>query len=282
MSGPAPVERAGVDNIAPLLAYLHAHCHEAIFPLHDLTHLAELPPGERPTVLAYMRAEQIIAVQCLYASGRWLPHFSDQAALPAILADASGRRLRWAVGAQRVMAPLLQALAGQGYALAYDQREALCQVNAASLAAPARRADVRRATLADVDAVAELRRLFEEEYFGLAPAGAPNPLYRIIAERTIRDGTYLAVADGVAAAAVAIEADIPELTHIGAVYTRRAWRGRGLATAAVAALSAEELRRKERVTLTVRPSNTPAWRAYHAVGFRPCGEYRISRLQNPA
>jgi predicted GNAT family acetyltransferase len=77
---------------------------------------------------------------------------------------------------------------------------------------------------------------------------------------------------------VAVEASIPQLTHIGAVYTHRDFRGRGLAKGVVTAICQQHLRLKERVTLNVRVDNEIANRVYRALGFRVWGDYRMCRL----
>ncbi len=278
MSESAPLVRVEPEDPS-VLAYLHAHHREAFFSLHDLLRGQTLPPVERPDVLAYARSGAVIAVQCLYADGRWLPHLADDDALPALLDDALRRPLRWAVGCRRVMDPVMGALARRSRTPTYDQREVLCAVDAAHLAPQtAHGGTVRKATPADVPLVAELRQAFEEEYFAIRTAGGLSAWYLAVAECSVRDGTWLAEVDGRPVATASVEADIPELTHIAAVYTRPACRGRGLARAVVSAICQEALRAKPRATLTVRADNVPAWRAYRSIGFAPWDEYRVCRL----
>jgi predicted GNAT family acetyltransferase len=126
--------------------------------------------------------------------------------------------------------------------------------------------------------VAELRCLFEEEYFGADGGGSLASWCLGTARRYVADGAYVAEVDGVAQAMVAVEAEVPELTQVGAVYTREAHRGRGLAKAVVSAACREALERRPLVTLTVREGNIPALRAYRALGFQPWIPYRMCRL----
>ena len=270
------VTRIGLRDVDALLEYLHAHHREAIFLLHDLLHRSE-PGGEASRVLGYRTAGGVIGVQCLYPSGRWLPHLADPAALAPMIEDVAAHPLHWAVGARRVMDPAIDALGAHGLVVTFDQVETLAALDPAAFRPHEAPGVVRRAAATDALGVAELRRRFEAEYF---PGGGQGPVawYRNVAEQAIRDGAYVAEIDGVLAGMVSVEADIPELTHIGAVYTRPAYRGRGLAKAVVTAICQEAFRRRPRVSLTVSPANTPAWRAYERLGFRPWDEYRMCRL----
>ncbi len=270
------VTRIGLRDVDALLEYLHAHHREAIFLLHDLLHRSEAG-GEASRVLGYRTADGVVGVQCLFPSGRWLPHVADAAALRPLLEDAAAHPLHWAVGARRVLDPLIDALGAEGLMPVYDQVETLAALDPATFRPHDAPAPGRRAARSDVMAIAELRKRFEAEYF---PGGGQGPVswYRGVAEEAIRDGAYVAEVDGVPVAMVSVEADIPELVHIGAVYTRPAYRGRGLAKAVVTAICREALRRRPRVTLTVSPANAPAWRAYEALGFYPWDEYRLCRL----
>ena len=275
------VVRVGMASADEMLAYLHAHHREAIFALHDLVHRGEPGVAEPSRVIGYRTDDGILGVQCFYSSGRWLPHLADPAVVAPMLEDAVRHPLRWVVGARRVLDPLVEALLARGYFPAYDQVEVLCSLDADTFRPFAADVTARRATRADVHHLADLRRRFEAEYF---PGGGQGQAdwYENAAEQAVRDGAYLVEAGGVAAATVSVEADIPELTHIGAVYTRAAYRGRGLAKAVVSAICREALGRRRRVTLTVRWDNAPARRAYEALGFQPWDEYRMCRLARSA
>jgi predicted GNAT family acetyltransferase len=58
---------------------------------------------------------------------------------------------------------------------------------------------------------------------------------------------------------------------VGNVYTHPRYRGRGYATQATSAVTAELLDTCSAVALTVDPKNLPAVRAYEKLGYRPEG-----------
>jgi len=273
------LERVGAEARAEMERYLWRHETDNIALLSELRRGQRLAANrlDPPTLLGYRLGGRMVAVQAIYRSGRWLPHMERDEILPEMLEDARPYWLRWLMGVRRVVDPILERLPALGYRVTYDEIDDFCVVDAATLV-PRPAPGVRRATRRDVEDVATLRCAFEGEYFSV-------PLERIerawclrAAERYIAEGAYIAERHGHAVAMVAVEATLPQLTHIGAVYTERGYRGQGLAKGVVTAICQEHLRTKARVTLNVRVDNEAAIRAYRALGFRVAGDYRMCRL----
>jgi uncharacterized protein len=273
------LERVGAEALDDLTRYLWRHYHENIALLSDLWSKARGGWGRdaAPVLQGYRLQGEIVAVQGIYRSGRWLPHFERQDILPAMLEDARDYRLRWVMGVRRVVDPILERLPELGLRVSFDESDAFCYADRVSFA-PRPVPGVRRATRRDAGAMATLRCAFEAEYFGVPVERIERSWCLRAAERYVREGAYLAERDGHVVAMAAVESSIPQLTHIGAVYTRRDYRGQGLAKGVVTAICQEHLRMKERVTLNVRVDNEPANRAYRALGFRVWGDYRMCRL----
>jgi predicted GNAT family acetyltransferase len=125
------------------------------------------------------------------------------------------------------------------------------------------RDDLRRVTMLDIDA---LERLFGD---GRETGEVPD-FFRL---SMVSQGVFFGVWEGLDLVAVAgthVTNTEEGVGAIGNVYTRRDRRGRGLAGAVVAAVSAE-LRRQgiDLIALNVDPRNQPAVRAYRRVGFQP-------------
>jgi len=273
------LERVGGEARGDLEHYLWRHYPENIALLHDLWRRGRggAHRSEVPALLGYRLAGEIVAVQGIYGSGRWLPHFVREDALSAMLEDACDYCLRWLMGVRRVVDPILERLPELTLRVSFDEIDAFCCVGRASFV-PHPAPGVRRATMRDLEDIATLRCAFEAEYF-CVPVGRIERAWCLrAAERYIHDGAYLAERDGCAVAMAAVEASIPPLTHIGAVYTRSDYRRQGLARGVVTAICEEHLRRKERVTLNVRVDNEAAKGAYRALGFRVWGDYRMCRL----
>ncbi|MFF5181567.1 GNAT family N-acetyltransferase [Micromonospora sp. NPDC000316] len=94
--------------------------------------------------------------------------------------------------------------------------------------------------------------------------------------RMLDTGQYLGVRDGgelVAVAGVHVFSSAYRVAALGNVATHPRWRGRGLGTAVVAALSARLRVSVTHVTLNVKADNAAAVRLYERVGFTRVADY---------
>ena len=284
--GNAVYEWVGMSELGALRAYLEQHDAENILLLSDLRRRG-LPRdawSDDLTLSGFSRDERLVAVQGFYRFGRWMPHFAPDADADCVapLIDemtrrrALGKRFNWVMGARRVIDPILTQL-GPRAQIGYDELDHLLYVTRRGLV-PVENAAVRRATMADQEAVCALRIAFEAEYFDVSPQRISREWCSFTAGRYIRDGVYLAEVDGRAVSMVAAEARLANLAQVGAVYTVAAYRNRGLARGVVSALCGELLDEVSRVTLTVRHDNPPAQHIYRQLGFAYWFDYRMTRL----
>jgi len=272
------IQRVGIEALDDIEAYLASYPHETVFARSDL--LAWQRNGRAggfPALWGYRCGGDLVAVQAIHPGGRWLPHLADDGVLDALLDDALPRHPRWTLGVRRVMDRVVERVVARGRRATYDEIEHLYYLDHSP---PAHRssAKVRRARQADARAIAGMRCEFEREYFCLRSSPVSSAWCLQVAQRYVTDGAYVAECDGRLVAMAAVEADVPELAIIGAVYTRPAYRGQGFAHSVVSAVCADLLRHKPRVALTVRPTNKPAQRVYDSLGFRYWDEYRMCRF----
>ena len=112
-------------------------------------------------------------------------------------------------------------------------------------------------------------------------AEAATDMAAVFADGEPRDLFVLLEEDRVVATS-AFNARLPELVQIGGVWTPAADRGRGLGRAVVAGqllhARAEGVRRS---VLFTGESNTPARRAYEALGYRQVGDYGLTLFAAP-
>lgn len=273
------LQRLGGEHMQEIEEYLRTHAEENILVLSDLMNSGD--PDQRwadpLSCIGYRSQDRVIATQAFYRYGRWFPHYVDESGLDAMMEDMMQRRVRWLLGVRRVVDPIVKRLKPVGFSLDYDEKDYLYYTDAEMLR-PHPLPGIRRATPRDIKTVARMRSAFESEYFG-TPSSRINPSWCIyIAERYVKRGTFVAEREDRIVSMAAVEAAIPGLSQIGAVYTRKGYRNMGLARGVVSALCEEELRRKERVTLTVKVDNEPALKAYADLGFRHLYDYRMCRF----
>ena len=271
-------ERIGIEARPEMEGYLRARHHENILLLSDI---ARDPLGldiDTLDLVGYRHRGSVVGVQGFYRYGRWLPHYSDPLVLDTMIAEMLERRSQWLMGVRHIVDPLLEKLLHMGFRINYDEIDHLCYVDKGSFCAYPM-PGVRRATNRDAPAIARMRFDFEVEYFGADASRISRDACLRIARRYIYYGTQVAERDKGIVCMVATEARIPEVTQIGAVYTRKRYRRQGLAKGVVSAMCEEQLRAKERVSLTVKVDNTPALRAYTALGFTRWDDFRMCRLE---
>ena len=272
------IERVGNDQYESILQYLWRYDHENIHLLDDLVDdSARQPWDDVPTLLGYRADGRIAGVQAFYRYGRWFPHYDTTTVVDSMIEDMMLHRVSWILGVQRIVDPMIERLQRTGFAVGYDEIDHICSVDARRLR-PYHCTGIRRATDSDLMSVGELRYLFEAEYFGVAPYRVDRNWCNRIAGRYITKGTYVAVVDGRIVAMAAVEARIPSLVQIGAVFTKKHYRGKGYAKGVVSALCEELLAVQPAVSLTVRIGNQPAIQAYASLGFRRTGSYRMARI----
>lgn len=273
------VRRLGSEQMQEIEGYLRAHAQENILVLSDLmsVHGADRRWDDPLSCIGYRARDRVLAVQAFYRYGRWFPHYVDERILDVMLEDMLQRRVHWLLGVRRVVDPIVSRLASTDFGLVYDEKDYLCYTDADLLRSHPL-PSIRRATVRDVDAIAQMRFAFEHEYFGTPPAHINRSWCIHIAQRYVERGTFVAERDGRLVSMAAVEATIPELSQIGAVYTQREYRNLGLARGVVSAACVKELHHKERVTLTVKVDNEPALKAYADLGFRHLDDYRMCRF----
>lgn len=133
------------------------------------------------------------------------------------------------------------------------------------------------------DAELAQARAWRASYAIEALGAAPGPeLYlevRDAIEREVGRGDLWVLIDrerGEMLSMTATNARLPDMVSIGGVYTPPELRGRGHARAAVAGQLADVKRTGvRRAVLFTGRDNTPARRAYEALGFRIVGDYAL-------
>jgi predicted GNAT family acetyltransferase len=159
-----------------------------------------------------------------------------------------------------------------------DREVRACQPLLAMDGPPLAAADplVRRVRPDEIDLLYPAAVAMYLEEVGVSPlAGGGGQGYRDRVGELVRAGrTYARFLDGT----VVFKADLGIVTRrtaqIQGVWTDPAWRGRGIATAGVAAVVADALRRvAPTVSLYVNDYNHPARAVYHRCGFRQVGTF---------
>ncbi|GHU58195.1 hypothetical protein FACS189444_1480 [Spirochaetia bacterium] len=136
---------------------------------------------------------------------------------------------------------------------------------------------LRRPGIMDIGNLYPLQAAYEQEE--VLPRGVSfNPVScRLTLEHIIaRERILAAELDGVIVGKVNTNAASFSCSQIGGIYVHPAYRGRGIATAMIAAFARDLIRDGRGITLFVKKRNAAARAIYRRVGFAATGDYRIS------
>lgn len=207
-----------------------------------------------------------------YNLGSVVPHFETTAAIQSFVILLRQRKFEVLVGMKKIVEPLSLVL--NQYKQIQDRDDSYYFVNYArkpfSLSAVHQIADVEtlRQSLALNFVVEAYREGFKRRFNSELAA-------RLIEDRGPEEAFIFLLVDGMPAAQAMIQVTTGRIGQIGGVYTSESNRGKGYCKALVAELCRRIHSLGKIPTLMVRKDNSPAIRAYQALGFTCYDEYLI-------
>lgn len=241
------------------------------------------------TYAAALENEKIVAVVAHYWNGNLI--FQAPAHLGTLsraAVEASGRPIQGLLGPQDQVGVAKKALSLEGATVLLDETEFLYSLALAELVVPetlcSGRFRARRIERRDVDLLTMWRVGFSLEALGEKESPRLWERCRASAERSLSQGwAWLLEDEGEPVATSSFNVTTAEAVQVGGVWTPPQLRSRGYGRAVVAASLLDA--RAEGVTTSILftgINNTPAQRAYVALGFRHIGDYRLMLLPPPA
>lgn len=132
------------------------------------------------------------------------------------------------------------------------------------------------AQASDLEELLQLAAAMHLEELGIDPREEdPDAFERNVSSRIRKGRTFVIRAGRGVVFKADIGSDCQHGAQIEGVYTRPAWRGRGLASAGLVPMVRSLLERRPRVTLHVHSKNLSALRAYQNAGFELAGSLRL-------
>jgi RimJ/RimL family protein N-acetyltransferase len=238
------------------------------------------------TYSAAFQGGEIISVAAHYWNGNVVlqaPVHLDQVLRVAL--QASRRQLTGLIGPDEQVRAGKDTLQLGELPVQMDEVEKLYGLELAELIVPpilgSGQVSGRRIGPADVDLVTRWRVAYAIEALGDADRPALREQCRASVERLLREGrTWVLEDGGRAVACSSFNTAIREAVQIGGVWTPPELRRRAYGRAVVAASLLDAQREGvQKAILFTGQDNTPAQRAYEALGFRHIGSYRLLVLQ---
>ncbi|MCB0002801.1 MAG: GNAT family N-acetyltransferase [Anaerolineae bacterium] len=274
---------------ALLERFLLPRKESSLFLLSNLRRAGLSDHGQRGqgTYFAALEDGEVVAVVGHFWNGNIIVQAPEYAAaLTAAARRATGRPLARLLGPADQVESALRGLPVQS--LEFDAKEILYGLYLENMAVPVplqagqvRARVVQRrdaATVSDWRAAMSIEQFHEEDTPELRANAAES------VENSLRSGRrwVLEDANGQLVSMCDFNAELAEVVQVGGVFTPPERRRRGYARAVVAAALMDA--RAEGVTdaiLFTEETNTPARKAYEALGFQAIGDYRITRADLP-
>ncbi|SDF56538.1 GNAT family N-acetyltransferase [Sporomusa acidovorans] len=263
------------DDLPAVDAYLERNYMETAFLSGNLSRYGiENDRLSRRTgdYYGFFANSELQGMLTFYNLGSVVPHFETTAAIRDFVMLLRQRKFEVLVGMKKIVEPLSLAL--NQYKQIQDRDDSYYFVNYAGK--PFSLPDAHQ--IADVETIRQslaLNFVVEAYREGFKRRFNSELAARLIEDRGQEEAFIFLLVDGMPAAQAMIQVTTGRIGQIGGVYTSESSRGKGYCKALVAELCRRIYSLGKIPTLMVRKDNSPAIRAYQALGFTYYDEYLI-------
>lgn len=220
----------------------------------------------------YFQAGLLQGIVAFYNLGSVIPHFESPGAVPAFGEILRQRRFEVLAGMKRVVEPLNLVLRGYKRVLDYEDSDFLLN---RENKLPAALAPLELAHAGEIERPAALRFVVEAYRQGFRRRFNYELAAKLIAERGPEEDFIFLLEDGAPKAQAMIQVTTNRVSQIGGVYTSASSRQQGFCKILVAELCRRIQKAGKIPVLTVRKDNSPAGKAYQAIGFAHYDDYLV-------
>lgn len=221
----------------------------------------------------FFEGEELKGILPFYNLGSCIPHFETDAAIPLFAELMSQRSLQYLMGMKKIIKPLYEEIKDSKETIEYD--ESSYYVNKSFKPFTHDGVNFIEATSVD-DEIVDF--VLDARIKGFNQAVTREYIKKSLTQRAAEEDFIIAEKDGKMVAQACIQTYTPQICQIGGVYTVEEERGKGYAKAVVSEICRRIVARGKIPTLAVVKDNTPAVRAYNALGFRHHDDYLIVRF----
>lgn len=223
----------------------------------------------------YFEGKALKGILPLYNLGSCIPHYELDAAVPLFADIMKERYFEFLLGMQKHIKPLYDAIKDYKEVESFSESSYFVNKNFKPL------------TLEGVKFVNANGRFTEEaaafilqaRQKGFGQDTTIEEVKRSLVQRGEEEEFLVMEKYGRMVAQACIQTYTPAISQIGAVYTAEEERGKGYAKAIVSEMCRRIIAKGKIPTLTVKKNNTPAVRAYTALGFAHYDDYLIVRYR---
>jgi RimJ/RimL family protein N-acetyltransferase len=274
---------ASAQDLDALFRFLECRTDTSLFLLENLRNLG-LSEGLPSYALSLGGDDAIVGVVSVTAGGIGLIQAPEGAqALTSLAARAANVSLRGLIGPTDQVTTALDSPDLHGADALMHSDERIYDLDLRTFDRPTD-GQVRLSTASDVDEIARFRHAYVIEALSAPDTAETQAATRAEAERMSVDGvTFVLVQDARVVAMTTFSARHGDVVQVGGVFTPPELRRRGLGRAVVAG-SLRHAKREwnaQQAVLFTAERNTPAQRAYEALGFVRRGGFTLHFFRKP-
>lgn len=223
----------------------------------------------------FFEGEELKGILPFYNLGSCIPHYEAEAAVPLFAGIMKKRSFEFLLGMREIVKPLYDGIKAHKEILAYD--ESAYFTNKSFKPYVLDGINFIDARGAGNDAVVDFVINAREK--GFNEIMTREDAIKSLVQRSEEEDFIIAEKDGKIVAQACIQTYTPGINQIGSVYTPEGERGKGYCKAVVSEICRRIIDKGKMPTLSVKKNNTPAVRAYNALGFEHYDDYLIVRCK---
>jgi len=262
-----------------ILKYLNENGIETIFLYHDIVKFGvenKMNIDQCADYFGFFDEGVLKGILPFYNNGSCIPYYMDSDAVPLFIELMKERNFKSLTGMGKVIRHLHEEL--KPYKNIKEYRENYYFINRSFKPFILDGINFSNANAASSNEVIDF--ILGDAIIDEADRFAKrDEIRKSLAERKTEEEYIFAEKDGRLLSQACILLCTPQYSHISGVYTAETERGKGYAKAVVSELCRRVTARGKIPTLSVRKGNTPAVKAYTALGFEPYDDYLIIKYE---
>lgn len=222
----------------------------------------------------FFEGEELRGILPFYNLGSCIPHYERIEAVPFFAEIMIKRDFKFLLGMRKLVKPLYEEI--KNYKKIGEYSESSYFINRNFKPFKLEGVSFIDAVGATEDKIVDF--VLEGRIKGFNQATSREDIKKSLSQKGKEEDFIIAQKDGKLVAQAGIQTYTPKINQIGSVYTPEEERGKGYAKAIVSEICKRIIERGKMPTLMVNKDNTPAVRAYNALGFEHYDDYLIVKL----
>lgn len=219
----------------------------------------------------YFKGENLKGILPFYNLGSCIPHYESKAAIPDFAELMKERKFNYLLGMEHIVKPLYEIIKEAKELETYSEDAYYINNNFKPFTLDGIQIiDGKELPIDDVEVF--IKEAYKD---GFRSVKTREEIEKMFIERSTDEDFLFLLKDGKIAAQANVQTYTEKINQVGGVFTLRSERGKGYCKTVVSEVCRRILQRGKVPTLMVRKNNTPAVKAYEALGFRYYCDYLI-------